>query len=209
MNIFLLSVTDNLRDDLRETMKKEIAVQGNTVAYISSGPQTGERPFYRSTLYDYSIINPEAQVDYFDLSDAFSGHDLARLKKYGAIYLSGGNTYVFMDMARKRGLYPILKAHAENGGLLIGASAGALMMTPSIGLAAIEDENTPGLTDLSGFSFVSFEFHPHHSNSPKEKSFLQDYNDGKKTVYMCKDGEGIYYSNGNIKTFGDVSVFAP
>lgn len=125
MNIFLLSVTDNLRKNLRETMKQEIAARGNTVAYISSEPQTGERPFYRSTLYDYSIISPDARVDYFDLSDAFSDHDLERLKKYGTIYLSGGNTYVFMDMARKRGLYPILKAHAEKGGLLIGASAGA------------------------------------------------------------------------------------
>lgn len=83
------------------------------------------------------------------------------------------------------------------------------MMTPSIGLAAIEDENFPGLTDLSGFSFVNFEFHPHHSNTPEEKTFLHAYGDSKKSIYACKDGEGIYYSDGNIKTFGDVSVFAP
>jgi len=82
------------------------------------------------------------------------------------------------------------------------------MMTPSIGLAAREDENTPGIADLSGFSFVNFEFHPHYSNAPEEKVFLHSYSDAKKTIYVCKDGEGIHYSSGNIKTFGDVFMLA-
>lgn len=207
MQIFLLSRTDNLRADLREALEREIALRGNKIAYISSEPQIGEKPFYRSTIQDYSVISAQAHVDYFDLSDAFSDSDLSALKEYGTIYLSGGNTFVFMDMARKRNLYPIVKTHGENGGLLIGASAGALMMTPSISLAAIADENTPALTDLSGFSFVPFEFHPHYANSAEENDFLRAHCDASKMIYTCKDGDGIYCSNGDIKTFGDVSMF--
>jgi len=207
MHIFLLSRTDYLRDALREAIEKETAAQGNRIAYISSEPQIGEKLFYQSTIQDYSVINPNAHVDYFDLSDAFSDNDLSALKEYGTIYLSGGNTFMFMDMARGRNLYPILKAHGENGGLLIGASAGALMMTPSISLAAVADENTPGLTDLSGFSFADFEFHPHYIGSAEENDFLRAHRDAVKTLYACKDGDGVFYSNGEIKIFGDVSVF--
>lgn len=207
MDTFLLSVTDNLHADLREALKKEIVARGNRVAYISSEPQTGERLYYQSTIQDYSVISPGVQVDYFDLSDTFSDNDLLKLKEYRTVYLSGGNTFIFMDSARKRNLYPILKEHVENGGLLIGASAGALMMTPSIALAAIADENTPALTDLSGFAFVDFLFHPHSTNSPEEKDFLRAHYNAAKTLYVCTDGNGIFYSNGEIKTFGDATPF--
>lgn len=207
MNIFLLSVTDNLHNDLRRSLEEEIVKRGNRVAYISSEPQIGERPYYQSTIHDYSVISPGVHVDYFDLSDAFSDRDLVKLKEYGTIYLSGGNTFIFMDSTRKRDLYPILKEHGESGGLLIGASAGALMMTPSIALAVDVDENSPGLTDLSGFAFVDFIFHPHYINSSEEKDFLRTHCDATKKTYVCKDGDGMYYSDGDIKLFGDTSLF--
>lgn len=207
MDIFLLSVTDNLHEELRGSLESEIKKRGNRVAYISSEPQTGEKPYLQSTIHDYSVISPGVQVDYFDLSDAFSDNDLLNLKKYRTVYLSGGNTFIFMDSARKRNLYPILKEHGENGGLLIGASAGALMMTPSIRLASIADENIPELTDYSGFSFVDFAFHPHYVGSPEEESFLRVHYNTAKTLYACKDGSGIFCSNEEIKTFGDVTPF--
>lgn len=206
MNIFLLSVTDNLQEDLRNNLKEEIAKRGNTVAYISSQPQNGDRPYYLSTIEDYSKISNDIKVDYFDLSENFSDEALAKLLNYGTIYLSGGNTYVFMDSARKRNIYPILKKHLENGGLLVGASAGSIMLTPSIDLAGFGDENTPNLNDTTGFNFVGFEFHPHYN--PTDTDYLLEYTKRKNIdLYMCKDGDGIFYSNGEIRIFGEVSKY--
>lgn len=205
MNIFLLSTTDNLQAGLRGALKKEIAQRGNTVAYISSQSQNGDRPYYLSTIQDYSQISSDIKVDYFDLSENFSDEKLVKLLDYGTIYLSGGNTYVFMDSARKRNIYPILKKHLENGGLLIGASAGSIMMTTSIDLAGFEDENVPDLKDTTGFGFVDFEFHPHFNN--EDSKFLNGYIKNKNNdLYICKDGDGIFYSNGEIKLFGEVSI---
>lgn len=203
MNIFLLSVTDNLQGELRKSLGEEIAKRGNTVAYISSEPQVGDQPYYLSTIKDYSQISDDIKVDYFDLSKDFSDEELAKLLDYGAIYLSGGNTYVFMDSARKRNIYPILEKHLENRGLLIGASAGSIMMTPSIDLAGLEDKNIPNLKDTTGFGFVDFEFHPHFKEGNNE--YISTYTRGKyNDLYVCKDGAGIFYSNGEIKLFGDV-----
>lgn len=206
MNIFLLSVTDNLQEDLRKSLGNEIAKRGNTVAYISSEPQSGERPYYLSTIEDYSKISTGVKVDYFDLSDDFTDKTLLKLLNYGAIYLSGGNTYVFMDSANRRELNQILKKHLGNDGLLVGASAGSIMMTPTIDLAGLEDENTPNLKDTKGFGFIDFEFHPHFKETDNER--LNEYMRGKVgDVYTCKDGSGIFYSNGEIELFGEVSKF--
>ena len=194
-------MTDNLDEHLRSRLREEIAKRGNSVGYISSEPQEGDRPYYQSTIKDYAEISTEIRVDYFDLSENFSDESLKNLLTYGTIYLSGGNTYVFMDSARKRGLYPILQKHLENEGLLIGASAGSIMMTPSIDIARFEDENTPNLTDMKGFNFVNFEFHPHFKETDIEH--LSQYMIGESSdLYVCKDGDGIYYDNGEVKLFG-------
>nr|MBP6948923.1 Type 1 glutamine amidotransferase-like domain-containing protein [Candidatus Paceibacterota bacterium] len=161
MNIFLLSVTDNLNLELKDTLGSEIKKSGNKVAYISSEPQEAPREYYLSTIKDYETISEGVEVDYFDLSDDFSDESLEDMLHYGVIYLSGGNTYMFLNDARKRSLYKILRKHLQNGGLLIGASAGALMMTPSIDIAEGFGENIFGLIDVKGFAFVPFEFFPH------------------------------------------------
>ncbi len=203
MNIFLLSITDNLQEELRKSLGEEIAKRGNTVAYISSAPQIGNQPYYLSMMKDYSQISEDIKVDYFDLSKNFSDEKLTELLNYGVIYLSGGNTYVFMDSVRKRNIYPILEKHLKNGGLLIGASAGSIMVTPSIDLAGLEDKNIPNLKDTTGFGFVDFEFHPHFKEGNNE--YVSTYARGKHNdLYVCKDGAGIFYLNGVIKLMGDV-----
>lgn len=209
MNIFLLSVTDNLQIDLQNSLTEELSKRGGTVAYISSEPQDGDRPYYKSTIEDYSHFGNDIRVDYFDLSDDFSDEALSKLLDYGAVYLSGGNTYACMDSAKKRNIYPILKKHLENGGLLIGASAGSIMMTPTIDLAGIGgDKNTPNLKDTAGFNFVDFEFHPHFKDK-EVPDYLSEYMKGEEhDLYTCKDGSGIFYSNGETILFGEVSKWS-
>lgn len=204
MNIFLLSSVSDLQTDLRNTVKLKIAERGNNIAYISSEPQGGDRPYYQSTVEDYSKISRDIILEYFDLSENFLDKDLLKILNYGTVYLSGGNTYMFMASARKRNIYPILKKHLENGRLLIGASAGSIIMTPSISLAGFEDENIPNLKDTAGFNFVDFEFHPHYRI--EDKDYLKEYMSGiNNDLYVCKDGDGIFYSNGAIKLFGKAS----
>jgi len=203
-NIFLLSIVSPLNEGLRQVLAQEILKRGAIVAYISSSPQSGDRPYYQSTITDYVAISPEIRVDYFDLSDAFTDETLAGLLSYAAIYLSGGNTFTFMNMARKRGLKALLEQHLAKGGVLIGASAGSIMCTPSIELASFGDENEAGMTDFSGFDFVNFEFHPHFTDEPVERERLVAYQRAHgRDVYVCKDGAGLHVTHGKVVSFGD------
>ncbi len=194
-----------LDEGLRKTLAEEILKRGTTVAYISSSPQSGDRPYYQSTIADYAAISPDISVDYFDLSDAFTDEMLAGISSYAAIYLSGGNTFTFMDSARKRGLKEILEQYLANGGVLIGASAGSIMCTPSIELAKFGDENEIGMTDFSGFGFVDFEFHPHFTDEPAELERLAEYKRAHmRDIYICKDGAGLHVMNDGVVEFGSI-----
>jgi dipeptidase E len=75
------------------------------------------------------------------------------------------------------------------------------MMTPTIDLANGCDENTIGLQDTRGFSFVPFEFQPHYTE--EDNGFLSQYKT-KNKVYLCRDGDGIFVSNNEVKIFGDI-----
>lgn len=204
-NIFLLSMMSPLDEGLRKTLAEEILKRGTKVAYISSSPQNGDRPYYQSTITDYAAISPDIRVDYFDLSEDFTNEMLVGLSSYAAIYLSGGNTFTFMDSARKRGLQTILAQYLANGGLLIGASAGSIMCTSSIELAKFGDENEVSMTDFSGFGFVDFEFHPHFTGEPEEHEHLADYQRTHgREIYTCKDGAGLYVSGSGVEAFGSI-----
>ena len=195
-------MTDNLDPELKMALKNEIMKRGGKVAYISSEPQTDDKPYYISTIRDYKEIDEAIDVDYFDLSQNFSDESLSKLTDYKIIDLSGGNTYTFLDSANKRGLRGVLKKVLDDGGLLIGASAGSLMMTPTIDLASSCDDNIIGLQDTKGFNFVSFEFHPHFIM--EDNNFLSKYQT-KSKVYLCRDGDGIFVSGNEIKKFGEVA----
>jgi dipeptidase E len=184
----------------------EIKKRGNKVAYISSEPQPAPRPYYLSTSDDFEIISKDVEVHYFDLSDDFSDESLEEMLHYGTIYLSGGNTYIFLNDARKRRLYKILRKHLNNGGILVGASAGALMMTPTIDIADGFDENIFGLTDVKGFAFVDFEFFPHFEESHLDH--ITTYMENRDSqLYLCKDGDGIFCGDDGIQLFGEVLEF--
>jgi dipeptidase E len=89
---------------------------------------------------------------------------------------------------------------------LIGASAGAIMLTPTIRIATLVDTNEVGIDDLKGFEYVGFEFHPHLEEISTELEKIDAYS--KETpyiVYGCKDGSGIKYVGEKIQIFGDVS----
>lgn len=207
-NIFLLSMMNPLDEELRQMLAQEILKRGTKVMYISSSPQSGDRLYYQSTIADYAAISPDISVDYLDLSDAFTDEMLAGLSSYAAIYLSGGNTFTFMDSARKRGLKEILEQYLANGGVLIGASAGSIMCTPSIELAKFGDENEVGMTDFSGFEFVDFEFHPHFTGEQEERERVEEYQRTHgRTIYTCKDGAGLHVSDSRVEAFGGVSKF--
>jgi dipeptidase E len=130
------------------------------------------------------------------------------------VYLSGGNTFHYLMHLRRSGLFPILRRFADRGGVLAGLSAGALLATPNIGLAAYpafdRDENEVGLAESrwGGLDLVGFEFFPHYRKSRRYREALLLYSRRSQfPLYACSDGSGIVVEGDRFTAHGDVWLF--
>jgi dipeptidase E len=128
------------------------------------------------------------------------------------VYLAGGNTFYYLKHLRRSGLLPILRRFAARGGVLAGLSAGALILTPHIGLAGYpsfdRDENDVGLRNLRGLNLVRFEFFPHYRRSKRMRQALESYSrQSPLPVYACPDGSGLVIEDDRFTAHGDVFLF--
>lgn len=129
-----------------------------------------------------------------------------------AIHMGGGNTFYFLNSLRKAKLLKDLKIFVERGGVLTGLSAGAIMMTENIEMAAYpefdRDENIVGLKNLSALNLVDFAFFPHFKNSARYDVAFKRYSKmKKKVIYACPDGAGIIANDGELRFIGKTFAF--
>lgn len=130
-----------------------------------------------------------------------------------AIHMGGGNTFYFLNSLRKARLLRDLRMFAKRGGVLTGLSAGAIMMTENIDMAAYpefdRDENNVGLKNLSSLNLVDFAFFPHFKNSSRYDAVFKKYSKlRKKVIYGCPDGSGIVLNGQEIRFVGKTYVFS-
>lgn len=86
------------------------------------------------------------------------------IKKYDALYLSGGEPKNLMDSIIKSNNYEIIKKFIDNGGIIIGQSAGAMIFNKNY-----LDTTTGELLIMdNGFDYNDKIIVPHYNNLPKE-----------------------------------------
>ncbi len=87
----------------------------------------------------------------------------ARLDLVDLVFISGGNTFHLLNQARLTGFDKWIIEN-KNKKVFVGSSAGTLLLTPTIEIAAMEpgpDINKCDLKDLTGLGLVDFEVEPH------------------------------------------------
>lgn len=90
-------------------------------------------------------------------------------------------------------------------GVIIGVSAGAIIMTPNISYSQLcGDENEIGLTDLKGLALVNFHFVPH---AIKGETIAQDLlfksqQDSSKVV-VASDRDWMVIDGSKFKVYGE------
>jgi len=135
-----------------------------------------------------------------------------RILRSDIVYLAGGNTFYFLKHLRRSGLAPVLRQFVARGGVLAGLSAGAILMTPNIGLAGYppfdRDENDVDLRDLRALGLVTFEFFPHFVRSRRLRAALADYSRcSGRPLYACRDGSAIVIEDDLFTAHGDVTLY--
>lgn len=173
------------------------------IGYLSSSPDE-ERTYFKLKEAYYSNLGAQLTA-YTDSRNANNLEHLEKLFACDAIHLSGGNTFLFLAWLRESGLASELKNYAAKGNFLIGVSAGAILMTPSIETALLcGDDDSLSDGDTIGLSLVDFQFLPHYHLEKESSELSEQVLLPRQLTYGCPDGAGLIVQGENVETFRKV-----
>jgi len=182
-----------------------LAKKSPRLAYIPSQLDLQRKYFNQKVEWckQFGITN----LLYFDVDKEYDERKIDELLACDAILLSGGNTYYFLNSLKKHEFLPKLREYVRVGGILIGVSAGSIIMSKTIDIATLNDENAIGLKDYTALGLVDFEFFPHLNDNMKQ--YLEDLkkysiNKSNSVIYACEDGDGIIVNDHEVKFIGEV-----
>ena len=190
-------------------MLRLIAKPRPRIAWIPSDFRSGSRWFHAKVAYYARYDTDLEEPVRFDAP--FTPADLERLWTFDAIHLSGGNTAEFLGLLRQHHMLEPLRRFARHGGVLIGESAGAILMTVSIETTFVGEsgDKHPGADfELDALELVDFAFVPHYSDD-LETTCRKLATQLRRTVYACRDGDGIVVNAGELRLIGAVLEFNP
>lgn len=204
MKLALHSSQGNEDYRIDKTLFSLLNVENPKIAYIPS--QSDKTRSYFNMHADWYKKIGITDFFYFDADEDYDATKLPELLSADAIYLSGGNTYFFLQSLQKHNLIPVLQKYVRDGGALIGISAGSILMSETIEAAALP----PGdpfleMDDYSALSLVDFDFYPHMDpESDDFQKVIEVSKTNNRIIYACKDGDGIIVDGEEVKFIGDV-----
>lgn len=128
------------------------------------------------------------------------------LHNMNAVWIDGGNTFYLLKTVKETGFDKVIKDLINQGLIYFGASAGSLIMCPTIEtcLWKVSEKDVKddyGLKDLTGLNLVPFLLKVHYK--PEQKDFLEEKMKGVKyPVRVLKDSQAFLVQDNSIEFIG-------
>ena len=140
-------------------------------------------------------------IKFIDNSVTDSTSEKEKLRNSNILIISGGDPFRLLINLRKTGLdSAIIQFTEKDEFILAGYSAGAYVLTPTLEVAKIFNENYPGgkkyltqdnIEDFTGLGIVDFEVCAHYSET-QHKKFLEDHIESSENdVKLIADNDYI------------------
>lgn len=172
----------------------------------------------------YEWINEElAQVQLSRIDMVRSFEELAQkdYDNYCALFIGGGNTYKLLKGIKDSGDFEKIKEFINNGGIVIGGSAGAVIFGYDIDIISTMDSNDVALIDTKGFNVMNgVSIFPHYTNKKsklsEEENFarLNNFTNAIKSFSMINgdviaipEEDAIYINDSNIEVLGNRTFY--
>ncbi|GGA80038.1 Type 1 glutamine amidotransferase-like domain-containing protein [Ornithinibacillus halotolerans] len=159
--IFLTSsgfYTDSIKKEFKTIVREQLA-NPKAVIITTASPLKEKNKFAikaKNDLMDMGIN----QVDFLDVE-----HDeVDKLKQYNIIYLNGGYPFQLLFHMKKSGADLILKELAMQPTIIVGVSAGAVILGPDIEIVKhfTPEMDTVELKDLTALNLTEKVIFPHY-----------------------------------------------
>lgn len=157
--------------------------------------------------YDWfsDVISHHAHNKDIDFSMILEEDFVPDLKNYDAVYIGGGNTFKLLNYIIEKSLDSKIKDYIENGGLVYGGSAGAIIFGKDINTVMEENDNNyihhNGLDYLSGKSLIC-----HYESHLDEKIIDSQIFIGEEIIAL-QENEGLIVSENKIEVVGTPHCF--
>ena len=179
-------------------MKKHITT--GKVALVVTADNVYKEKNYHVERLTKELESLGFQVTCFD----FDTQSSAALAQYDVVEIIGGNPYYLLRSIRENGFSDILADFAERK-TIIGCSAGALVLTPSLDLIDLysPEMNIVNVEDLSACHLTDVRVLPHYSKflnryeGFEEKCALYEQ-ENDCSVIRINDGEGVLINETDV-----------
>jgi len=171
-------------------------------------PHAREKNEFQSSL-DWVKENIFATKNYPQvyLLENLDNVTLKDLRDVRGIFIGGGNTFKLLNEIKKSKFDKVLKQFADNGGIIYGGSAGAIILTKNILTASPLDKNELGLKDLEGLNFFRNKGVFCHYTNKFDKSIKEISKDLNIDIFCLPEGSGLYIEDDKIKVIGSKEAF--
>ncbi|WP_085505043.1 Type 1 glutamine amidotransferase-like domain-containing protein [Thalassobacillus devorans] len=206
--VLLSEWKDDISSKLEQRIKDLIGKDRPQLGYIPS--QTDPDGTYYFPMKNRLDRLGISDYVYCDIDEAFETRVLGNLGNCDAIFLSGGNTFHFLARLRERGMLNWLRGYVNRGGVVIGVSAGAMIMTDKINVAEYVDTKYLASSQLSSSQYgalglVDFYFYPHWTEEPSQQRATKELKrSDNTTIFACPDGGAIVIDGDKREYFDHV-----
>ncbi len=198
----------------------EIIEHNKPLLYVPLAMDESDHPY--DSCYEW--INEElAQVQLSGIDMVRSFEELVQkdYDNYCALFIGGGNTYKLLKGIKDSGAFEKIKEFINNGGIVIGGSAGAVIFGCDIDIISTMDPNDVALIDTKGFNVMNgVSIFPHYTNTKSKLSEeenlarLNNFTNAIKhfsitngDVIAIPEEDAIFVNNGELEILGNRPFF--
>lgn len=198
----------------------EIIDHNKPLLYVPLAMDESDHPY--DSCYEW--INEElaqVQLSGIDMVRSFEELVQKNYNNYCALFIGGGNTYKLLKGIKDSGAFEKIKEFINNGGIVIGGSAGAVIFGCDIDIISTMDPNDVALIDTKGFNVMNgVSIFPHYTNTKSKLSEeenlarLNNFTNAIKHFSMTNgdviaipEEDAIFVNNGELEILGNRPFF--
>lgn len=156
-------------------------------------PLAMEQEKYDSCLEWFSKEVKSINITHIHMVRSIEELEIKELNDYCGIFIGGGNTYKLLNDFKKSKAYSNIKDFINNGGVIFGGSAGAIIFGEDIDTCKMSDnkdvieiENTKGYNFLNNISLLCH-YKDGQEKTKKNIEYLKDYSKNRKILYLPEE----------------------
>ena len=198
----------------------EIIDHNKPLLYVPLAMDESDHPY--DSCYEW--INEElaqVQLSGIDMVRSFEELGQKDYDNYCALFIGGGNTYKLLKGIKDSGAFEKIKEFINNGGIVVGGSAGAVIFGCDIDIISTMDPNDVALIDTKGFNVMNgVSIFPHYTNTKSKLSEeenlarLNNFTNAIKhfsmtngNVIAIPEEDAIFVNNGELEILGNKPFF--